>query len=292
MHEEAIVFGSGVRLVGVVTTASESNSEAAGTGIIFLNAGLVHRVGPNRLYVNLARALAAQGFTSLRFDHSGIGDSPAADDDRPFGSRFVDEAQQAIDWLAAHRTCRRFVCVGLCSGTLTAFNLAKTDNRVSGLVLLTALLQDPATVPPDVVAEASNRRVARSYTTAKVLDQSTWRKVLTGQANYANAVRTGVRLLRSRAQSRPVDPDVDRVATELRALVERRVKVAFIFAEPTTVLEYFRMTLDPLLGELQRSGQLVVHIIKRADHTFSRLRDQNRVLELVTTWLGGESAKT
>src|SRR5689334_20064244 len=69
--ENAIVFGGDVRLVGIVTTPAETRADR--TGVILLNAGVVHRVGPNRLYVTLARRLAQAGLTVLRFDHSGIG---------------------------------------------------------------------------------------------------------------------------------------------------------------------------------------------------------------------------
>jgi pimeloyl-ACP methyl ester carboxylesterase len=292
LQEDAIVFGSSARLVGIVTNASLQTQRAATTGIVLLNAGLVHRVGPNRIYVGLARELAAQGYTCLRFDHSGIGDSPAAADDRPFGERFIDEAREAMDWLGRHRACEQFVLVGLCSGTLTAFNTARGDARVTGLILLTALLQDPATVPPEVVAEASDRRVTRSYTTAKATSQSAWKRVFTGQANYRNALRTAARVVARRTRRRAVDPDVARVVGDIAALVRRGVGILFVFAEPTTVLEYFRMTLEHAVARLRPRDRVEVIVIKRSDHTFSRISDQKRVMAAVGGWLAGWSAKT
>jgi len=292
MIEDAVVFGSGSALVGIVTPPLPESIRHRHTGVIFVNAGLVHRVGPNRLYVGLARELARRGCTCLRFDHAGIGDSPATLDERSFEQRFVDETRQAIDWLAAHRSCTRFVLVGLCSGTLIAFRTACADPRVSGLVLLTALLQDPSTVPADVVAEASDRRVARSYVTAKAGRQSTWRRALTGRANYANALRTGVRLVARTARPRAVHPDVARVVADLGDLLTRGVGILFLYGEPTTVLEYFRMTIEAEVPALARHGRLNVHILKHSDHTFSRARDQNRIAELVGTWIDESSAKT
>jgi pimeloyl-ACP methyl ester carboxylesterase len=289
LQEDAFVFGTSPALVGILTTPPVTSHAAEGTGVVFLNAGLVHRVGPNRLYVVLARELAALGYLCLRFDHSGIGDSPASDDGRPFGQRFVDEARMAMDWLGEHHRCRRFILVGLCSGTLTAFNAARADDRVSGLVLLTALLQDPATVPPEVVAEASDRRVARSYVTAKATSSSAWTRVLTGQANYRNVLKTGARLVTRHARPRPPDPDVARVAADLSVLADRGVRIKFVFAEPTTVLEYFRMTLEPAVSDLPLVD---VTILKRSDHTFSDPADQKRLADAVSEWLAGERSKT
>ena len=66
--ERTIRFGSGERLLGIVTPAPQP---LAGAPVCLLfNAGVVHRIGPHRLNVKLARALAARGFTALRMDHA------------------------------------------------------------------------------------------------------------------------------------------------------------------------------------------------------------------------------
>ena len=46
--------------------------------VLFLNAGVIDHVGPARAWVTLARALAARGFRTVRFDLSGVGTSPGA----------------------------------------------------------------------------------------------------------------------------------------------------------------------------------------------------------------------
>ena len=60
MKETAITFGKSKSLTGVLTDPPEAKREAGVPAVIFLNAGLIHHVGPNRLYVKLARALAAK----------------------------------------------------------------------------------------------------------------------------------------------------------------------------------------------------------------------------------------
>ena len=72
MIEEVTRFGSNGSLVGILSRPMRSNRNLP--AILLLNAGLVHRVGPNRIYVRLARHFAALGFSVLRFDFSGIGD--------------------------------------------------------------------------------------------------------------------------------------------------------------------------------------------------------------------------
>jgi hypothetical protein len=102
--------------------------------LVLLNAGAVHRQGPFRLYVHLARRLAALGFSSLRFDQPGIGDSLQAAE-RPL-REIVGEV---LDQLQAHTGCERFVIGGICSAADAGWQQALSDPRISGLLLLDPL---------------------------------------------------------------------------------------------------------------------------------------------------------
>lgn len=278
--EEAVVFGRG--LVGVVTRPAAGRGDA---GVILLNAGVVHRVGPNRLYVTLARRLADRGFTVLRFDHSGIGDSDARDDHLDASQAFVTEAVDAMNWLAAERQCRTFVLVSLCSGTLTAFRAAQADSRVTSLILLTALLLDPTTVPAETVARASDRRIARSYLVDKIRSARGWWRVFTGQLDYRRVWRVARDLLLAPVGQKPEIPGLSEMLAQLQTLLERGVGVHFVYPEPSTVLEGFRMTIAPELSRLRRRGQIDLTVIKHADHTFTRLQHQAQLIELLDSWL-------
>jgi pimeloyl-ACP methyl ester carboxylesterase len=99
--------------------------------VVLLNAGLVHRVGPFRLYVPLARTLAAAGFPVVRFDQPGVGDAPNKDDPDEAGvvSRIFDE-------LAANLYTNDFIVGGLCAAADLAWRVGHQDRRVRGLLLL------------------------------------------------------------------------------------------------------------------------------------------------------------
>ena len=73
-REKAVRFGSSASLVGVVTEAATGTAAADRPAFLFLNSGILHRVGSCRMHVRMARALSAAGFDCLRFDYSGIGD--------------------------------------------------------------------------------------------------------------------------------------------------------------------------------------------------------------------------
>lgn len=282
--EEVVMFGSNSRLVGVLSRPSPL-VPTRHTGVVMLNAGVVHRVGPQRLWVSLSRRLASNGFTVFRFDHGGVGDSAAGDNPLGFDQSSLLDLADALRWLTNETACRRFALVGLCSGTLTAFRAAQRDDRVSALLLLTALLEDPTTVPADVVAEASGRRVTRSYVTEKVASGRAWARLLTGRVSPGKILRSLVLGARRAWAPAQVLPGTATVLAGLRQLLERGVPVLFLFGEPSTVLEYFRMTLAPHLKALRRQGSITDVVIPGADHTFTERRHQERVMALTSEWL-------
>jgi len=129
--ESAHVFGDG--LVGVITRPG-ADAARGDVAVILLNAGLVQRSGPHRGSVQLARSLATRGFAVLRFDQSGLGDSPVPAN--AGGDRRGRELAAAIELLARETGASRFVVGGICSAADTAFRLAATEQRVHGLLLL------------------------------------------------------------------------------------------------------------------------------------------------------------
>jgi dienelactone hydrolase len=134
--EHAVVVGRRKALIGVIAQPAETAGMPDRPAVIILNAGIIHRVGPSRLHVDLARTLAAIGATVLRFDLSGIGDSEPRDDGlAPLDSSLAD-IREAIDWLDTSRGFRRIVLIGLCSGADHAAIYGGSDSRVVGLVLL------------------------------------------------------------------------------------------------------------------------------------------------------------
>ena len=67
MEEEALLLGPHRSLVVIYTPADTCELEVKNKfTFVFLNSGLIHRVGPERLYVKVARTLATLGISSLR----------------------------------------------------------------------------------------------------------------------------------------------------------------------------------------------------------------------------------
>lgn len=137
-REKGVRFGTTASLVGVLTEAAGGPADADRPAVLFLNSGILHRVGSCRMHVRLARALSAAGYHCLRFDYSGIGDSDQRRDSLSFEESAVVETREAMDYLAKAKGTKRFILMGLCSGADMAHETAVADDRVAGLVMLDA----------------------------------------------------------------------------------------------------------------------------------------------------------
>lgn len=138
-REQAVRFGPWRSLAGVVTHPAEEGDAGAASekpAVLFLNAGLLHHIGPHRLHVQMARRLAALGHRCLRFDLSGLGDSGPRRDTMGQLESTVAETREAMDLLERQHGHGAFVLFGLCAGADQAVRTALEDERVTGAVLV------------------------------------------------------------------------------------------------------------------------------------------------------------
>lgn len=139
MNERPVQFGEGGRVFGVLAEPDASVANAGqGPVFIILSAGMLHRVGPSRMHIPLARRLAGMGFPVLRIDLAGKGDSPAREGLKNQPSVAADFA----DILAGVRNIypdAKLVLFGMCSGADNAIRLSIMEPSVIGTVLLDAV---------------------------------------------------------------------------------------------------------------------------------------------------------
>lgn len=171
--ERAHRFGRNGSLVGVLTT---DPAAADRVPVIILGAGIIHKVGPSRISVRLARELARRGHPVFRFDLSGIGDSARApgasleevviDDIRDAISFVLDETR---DLRAGGEEGERVALVGFCSGADNGFYMAGEDPRVAGVAMF-----DPTV---HATSEFWRRRIVNRMTSSRA-----WVNLLSGRS--------------------------------------------------------------------------------------------------------------
>lgn len=192
------------RLFAIRTTPTSEQRGELPT-VAFLNTATDHHIGPGRLWVELARKLAADGFISVRLDLPGLGETD------PVAGRITGESYDPafIDDLAAAASDvadgRPVVNVGLCSGAYHAMEWS-LRSPAAGVVAVNPVLSfvpwEAANGPLDArrrivhVPNTAARRLGGSSRLAAVkqhLPPVVWR--LLAAAKVHPAPTAGLRLV-------------------------------------------------------------------------------------------------
>jgi alpha-beta hydrolase superfamily lysophospholipase len=280
IDEQAVLFGKDQSLVGVVSRPT-APARVARVAAVFINAGVVHRVGPNRIYVTTARALAERGMVAARFDLSGIGDSPASLETAPFEQAAVGETREVMTRLQAMFGVDRFILLGICSGGVVSFKTALADERVSGAVLI-----NPQGLGGDsdwngyVRGKGRARRVLRD----RLLKLRSWRRALAGQSDYRLIISVALTQLRAwRGPGAAVTDAARTLAVDFRTLRERGVRLLAACSEDDEALDYLKETLGPDLQQLD-SRSFSLQMLPAADHSLTMKTTQEMFLSAVHRW--------
>jgi pimeloyl-ACP methyl ester carboxylesterase len=301
VREEALSFGEGNRLFGILTEAETGGSGR--TAVVFLNAGANHRVGPNRLYVSLARDLAARGYPAFRVDVGGIGDGARAagrEDNEVYSTASVADVKAAMTFLTSTRGFQRFVLVGICSGGFLAFHTSADDARVAGQIVI-----NPQTFEwkKGDSLELSVRKTYKSthFYLRELRHLSVWTRALRGKLDlrgvagalrHRSAVRAAVRLrdLVARWQGLPKPrTEVERV---LRGVSRRGIRTLMVFSSNDGGVDMIEQHLGRGASRMQDDANFRLEIVDGADHTFTQEDAQSRLDTMITRFVGVLSSET
>jgi pimeloyl-ACP methyl ester carboxylesterase len=292
VRERYVHFGAGRRLFGIVTEPVGDAVSSDRPAIVFLNVGANHRVGPNRMYVSMARDLAAHGYYCLRFDVGGLGDSkiaPGAQENRLYSKDSVVDVKAAMTLLGETHHVRRFVLVGLCSGAYLAFHTCVEDQRVVGQVLL-----NPQTFEwkDGDSLELSTRSSFNStrYYVRSLLNPVVWRRALRGEVQLGAIARVlrerfvartvaGIQSIAARARSEP-EPFTE-VARAFRTMSDRGVESLLIFSFDDGGLDMIEKHLGSEARKMRGRENFRLAIVEHADHTFTPVGSQLTVRALI-----------
>lgn len=291
-REEWVRFGDDPGLFGVLTLPA-GGVQAGRPAVVFLNTGANHHVGPNRMYVAFARNLAAHGYAALRFDVSGIGDSPPgpAGANEIYSATSLADARRALD-LAEARGCAGAVLVGLCSGAYVAFHVAD-DPRVRGQVLINQ--QTFHWHPGDSLTVVMRTAVqSTTYYRRAVLRLETWQRLLRLEVDLpylARALAAGLRA-RTREQLAALRSflsgsgwEHSDVARRFRDLCRRGVRTLVVLGELDGGVDVLERHLGARARKLRGEERFALKVVAGPDHTFTPVRTQALLRDLLLSHL-------
>ena len=279
MKERHVWFGATRSLSGILTEPA-GHEAAERPAVLLLNAGLLHRVGPNRLHVVLARRLAAAGMPVLRFDYSGLGESEARRDELALDQSALAEGIEAMEFLQTSGVADRFVPMGICAGAENAQRLACEDERVVGAVLIDGYAYR--------TAGYYLRECARH-----LLSRQSWGRLVARPLAVRRLLGGGRAAAAAPTERNPGGLDYERqfppretCLEELRRILTRNVELFLIFtgggmAEFYNHPRQFAESFPSLAGH----PRLRLEFMKSADHTFTLRSHQDAVLASIDAWL-------
>ena len=277
LRERAVRFGPRQNLAGILATPRDAR--LSGPCVIVINAGIVHHVGPNRLYVDIARSLAAQGYTVLRFDLSGLGDSEASNGGSSLSKAALADIKAAFEFLEATRGNSSFIMCGLCSGANHSMLATISDTRVIG-----ALLIDPTV--------SRSRRSQALHLRRRFLHAATWGALLTlrhPMLPRAFSRQRGLALAEA-AQGHAERQEVSRASPEqirvaFEQVIDRGVQLMLVFTGGVNHVYNYREQLFDLLPGLDFRHQLKLDFMPETDHTISDGESRSKLLRSVGDWM-------
>ena len=303
--ETAEYLDPGRTLFGILTaprSAASGTAAAAVTakgprkGILLLNAGGTHRIGPNRLYVTLARRWASLGHAVLRMDISGVGDSPPRPGEAEnviYTARAAEDITQAVRYLrerAAVTDCR---ALGLCSGAYHALKAAVGGAPLEAVVMINPLtffwkegMSLDAPLPDQRVISEAQRYQQTAFRLRS------WLKLMRGEVDVGRVAQIMIRRAGSllnrhwgnlaRRLQLPVTDDLGR---ELESVAQRGIRMLFVFAAHDPGLELLRTQGGSCVGKLRQRQQLEIQVIGGADHTFTARPVRERLIAVLAAGL-------
>ncbi len=271
--DRPFVFGEYDHLVGVATLPGHADGQTPDSdrpAIIMMTPGMLHHVGPYRMYVQLARGLSKEGFLSFRFDLSGIGESLAVGTSGTSLERATSEAAAAMDLLQSEFGIEKFILFGLCSGADDSVHTALKDDRVTGAILL------------DACGFATKRfywQRACSHYLPRVFKPFTWRrsleKFLPAEDTPASlAIGDDIREF----------PDRDQAAKEIQSLVDRNVKMRFVYTGGVGHYYNYENQFRDMFHDVAFNDSVSWKYFQKFDHVATLCEDRKLLLTDIVDW--------
>jgi len=276
VNETALLFGPRKALVGILTNPATGAPPGERPGVLILNAGLLHRVGPNRVHVQMARFLAERGFAVLRFDLSGIGDSRPREGVVTIADSVMEDTREALDLMERMTGLRRFLLIGICSGADIALFAATQEPRVVGAALIDGYF-----------APTFGFRVGRQL--RRVFTLRSWLRLLTGQSQVWSVVVDALAAPRRRERSEPRGrgprfSPVAKYRESVRVAVTRGVALLLVYTEDGPSLYHYRRSMKKQIPRWAARQPVSVEYFDGSDHVFTLRVNQERIVRILSHW--------
>ena len=306
-HLRPVTFtnAQGHRLVGILHEPATARHDCA---IVILAAGVKARIGPHGVYLQLARMFVERGFSVLRFDFWGLGDSEGTATEPLladlYGSvscgRYVDDTLAAVQWMCETAHVPQVVLAGLCGGAITGLLAGAQDRRVAGLLGLGLPVSvDGSNVDKVKYMSRGQLEGIRGKYMRKLADPKSLARLVSLKTDYRLLVRSLLTPFRSHRPTVVADdadgtPPGDNTNPYFRPsllkMIRAKQPIMLVFSEADRLYWEFRERfVDRYQVNIAEHGDgLDVYIVKNANHVFTFKEWQLDMLARSGAWLDAQ----
>lgn len=288
--EQIARFGPDEMLSGMLTRPSKQENDRQ-TAILIPNTGIGHRSSHHRLFVIFAAALAEKGYSVLRFDLSGLGDSgtraPAKDRTE------VDclDLEAAVDWLRSNDV-QDIYLLGLCSGADRSIFFAGLDKRVTGVILLDPTIPIP---PSDLLGLVWRKFLTTMTDFARFLPHRFSGSLSATDKNSPNKSKDR----KNKVQRRGVGPAAwiawYKMPAHLNRIYARFVasgrKMHVIFTSGVGTRIRYRKEIGTAFKKISFGNQLSVDYLENTHHLLVLEKERHLAIKSISSWLAAQKSK-
>lgn len=256
-------------------------------GMVIVVGGPQYRVGSHRLFVSLARDIAARGVAVLRFDCRGMGDSEG---EFPGFEMVEPDIEAAITALLAFAPSISKVALwALCDGASAISVYAHKDPRVTNIALIN----------PWVRTEAVQARAyLKHYYLQRLIHPAFLQKLRSGEFDALEATRSLVHIV---VRALRGDPRREKDGANVGATLHDRMAIALGKFSGSILLimsgrDLTAREFDDVTGHSRRWQEIFAadrfqrHELKEADHTFAQREWREQMTIWTNNWLKQNAA--
>jgi hypothetical protein len=264
MKQLAVRFGRYQEMNGILATPDYPEGPSKKV-VLTWNTGISHKIGPNRVAVDLSHTLTRLGLPVFRFDLTGRGDSLPRKGE--IASPALD-VREAMNYLQKEFGFEEFILHGICSGAIDAHYVAQADPRVIGLCMI------------DTYAWRVGEYY-KHYVLNRIKSWSYWkrlgRKIFSPNENRED--------LEGKDQFWVPFPTLDKIRLDFQGFVERRMPCLVIYTGGYDYLYNYENQFRDMLKGVDVSGILTLELHTEADHLYTFVDQRNRLMDSISSWM-------
>jgi len=272
MNEKIIQFGDNQSLIGILSSPDSIQKDKP--IFIFVNSGLLHRVGPFRIYVATARELANQNFTSLRMDLSGKGDSLAKQNSLTLKENTNQDIIDAMDYLQESTGVSQFVVCGICTGADNAYEIAFNDDRIKGVIPIDGYAYPTTTFHIKKLMLRLTNFNSWTNLAGKFLPFLAKKDEKTSRLNKSEVTMN----------YKMIFPEKSAFENNLSQALNKGSKFLVIFTGGWYMFYNYKQQFKNAIGDLFSEDKIKVEHNQKSDHTFILQKDKEWLISTIVNW--------